>query len=478
MSFTFAQDIRETRPHYFFATKPYDLAMAKKNIRKIIIATVLIVLVLSSPLYAKDQKVNVVDDQTGHPISNATVLLIVSKQELNPVDMTHIWRREINKETDQQGCFIIKDSDFMHPSRFGRASDVFLYICKAGYWPSSDKLKAKMIYISFLKPSDLQREHRLIKVTAEEYMSEKYYCAIRRCPESEVKKLFFEETLPTKVKRFKINVFSNNPELIINALREMSGSSTMALGGAHTDDILVATGEILTHDDPAVRTAACRLLSDHHPPTLTPEIMKSLLPLLEDSSLDVRAAAGEAIAIHGKEAVSYTKLSILNLLSRSEPGMQKIAVQTISKYSEHQRSERHRKGGDPDIVSALRKLLYQTSDEKQVRTLLSTLSNLGYPEYFQDLENFYTHPNPQIQCGVITLMRFDTPFSERKKALPYFVLSLQSPDIDVRHAAIVGLDRLGDASHIDCLKKLLKTEKQPYHRKYIKKTISRLEKQN
>lgn len=433
--------------------------MAKRIIRKIIIATVLIVLVLSSPLYAKDQKVNVVDNQTGHPISNATVLLIVNKQEFNPVDMTNLWRRVINKKTDQQGYFIIQDSDFMHHSRFGRASEVSLYICKTGYWPSSDKLKANMIYISLLEPSDLQREHRLKKVTAEEYMSEKYYYAIRRCPQQEVKKLFFEETLPTKVKRFKKNVFSNNPELIINALREMSGSSTMVIGGAHTDDILVATGKILTHDDPAVRTEACRLLSDFRTPTLTPEIMKSLLPLLEDSSSGVRAAAGEAVAIHGMEAVSYSKPSVLNLLSRPEHGMQKIAVQTISKYSEHQRSERHRKGGDPDIVSALRKLLYQTSDEKQVKTLLSTLGNLGYPEYFQDLENFYTHPNPQIQCSVITQMRFNTPLSERKKALPYFVRSLQSPDIDVRHAAIVGLDRLGDKSHIDCLKKSSKNRK-------------------
>ena len=66
--------------------------MAKRIIRKIIIATVLIVLVLSSSLCAKHQKVIVVDDQTGHPISNATVLLIVNKQEFNPVDMTNLWR--------------------------------------------------------------------------------------------------------------------------------------------------------------------------------------------------------------------------------------------------------------------------------------------------------------------------------------------------------------------------------------------------
>ena len=440
-----------------------------------IIATVLIVLFLSSPLYAMDRKVIVVDDQTGHPISNATVLLIVSKQEVNPVDMTNLWRRVINKKTDQQGCFIVQDSDFMHPSRFGRASDVTLYICKAGYWPSSDKLKAKMIYISFLKPTDLQHEHRLRKVTAEEYMSEKYYWAICKCPESEEKKLFFEKILPAKVKRFKKNVFSNSSETIINALREMSNSSTMKKGGVHTDEILVATGKILAHKDPAVRAAACRLFSDYRTPTLPAEIMKSFLPLLEDSSSAVREAAGEAIAIHGKEAVSYFKPSILNLLSCPEPEMQKIAVRAITKYSEHQRSERHRKGGDPDIVSPLRKLLYQTSDEGQVKTLFFTLGNLGYPEYFQDLENFYTNPNPRIQENVITMMRLEIPFSERKKALPYFIRSLQSPDRHVRYSAVTGINRLGDKSHIDCLKKLLKTEKQPSLQNYIKKTISRLE---
>jgi len=450
--------------------------MVKRFIRKIIIATVLVVLVLSNPLYARDRKINVVDDQTGHPISKANVLLIVNKQAFNPVHMTNLWRRVINKKTDQQGCFIIQDSDFMHPSRSGRASVATLYICKTGYWPSSDKLQANMIYISFLKPSDLQQKHRLKKVTAEEYMSEKYYRAICRCPESEEKKSFFEKMIPAKVKRFKKNVFSNSPEMIINSLREMSSSSAMSTVGTRTDDILAATGKLLEHDNPAVRTAACRLLSKHCTPDLTPEIIKNLLPLLEDSSSDVRAAAGEAVAIHGKEAVSYSKPFILNLLSRPEPWMQKIAVQTISKYSQHQRSERHRKGGDPDIVSPLRKLLYQTSDEKLVKTNLSTLGNLGYPEYFQDLENFYTHPNPQIQWTVISSMRFETPFLERKKALPYFVRSLQSLDSDVRHAAIVGLDQLGDKSHIDCLKKILKTEKQPYLRNYIKKTISRLEK--
>ena len=450
--------------------------MAKRIIGGIIIGTVLIAAVLCSPLYAKDRKVVVVDDETGHPISNATVLLIVSKQEVNPVDTTYLWRREINKKTDQQGCFIIQDSDFMHPSRFGRGSEVTLYVSKAGYWPSSDKLKAKMVYISFLKPSDLQREHRLRRVTADEYLSKEYHRAILQCRDSEETELFFEKILPAKVEQFKKDVSSDSSEMIISALREISGSPTMTSGGIHTANILVATGKILTHKDPAVRTAACRLLCDHREPTLPPEVMKSLLPLLEDSSSDVREAAGEAIAIHGKEAVLYSKPSILKLLSRPEPGMQKIAVRAISKYSEHQRSERHRKGGYPDIVSPLRKLLYQTSDDEQITSLFFTLGNLGYPEYFQDLEKFYTHPNPRIQENVITMMRFEIPFSEREKAIPYFVQSLQSPDSNVRYAAVTGIDRLGDKSHIECLEKLLENEEQPALRNYIKKTISDLEK--
>ena len=156
--------------------------------------------------------------------------------------------------------------------------------------------------------------------------------------------------------------------------------------------------------------------------------------------------------------------------------MQKIAVQAISKYSEHQRGERHRKEGDPNIVSPLRKLLYQTSDEEQVKVLFFTLGNLGYPEYFQDLENFYAHPNPRIQDNVITMMRLETPFSERKKALPYFIRSLQSPDKNVRYSAVTGIERLGDKSHINDLQNLLKTEKQSSLRNHIEKTISRLEK--
>ncbi|MDY7036354.1 MAG: HEAT repeat domain-containing protein [Thermodesulfobacteriota bacterium] len=447
-----------------------------KKLGKIIIATVLIVFVLGNPLYAKDRGVLVLDDQTGQPISNANVLLIVSKREFNPVDMTHLWRRVIHKKTDQQGCFTAQDSDFIHPSRFGRASDVTVYICKTGYWPSSDTLQASMIYISFLKPSDLKREHRLKKVTNEEYLSEKYYWAIRRCPESEEKKLFFDKTLPAKVKRFKKNIFTDNPDMIINALREMKGSSMMKIGGTLTDEILMATGKILAHENPAVRRAACRFFSDYPTPTLTGEIMKSLLSLLKDSYPDVQEAAGEAIATHGKEAVSYFKSSILNLLSCPEPTLQKVAVQTISKYSEYQRGGRYRKGGDPDIISPLRKLLHQTSDEEWIKTLLYTLGNLGYPEYFQDLESFYTHPNPQIQWSVITSMRLETPFSERKKALPYFIQSLQSLDSNVRYAAVTGIVRFGDKTHINCLKELLKTEKRPSLRDYTEKAISRLEK--
>jgi len=449
--------------------------MEKRFIKTIISATLLVGFVLSSPIYAGDRKVTVVDDQTGHPIANATGLLIVSKQGFNPVDMINLWRKEINKKTDQHGCFIIQDSDFMHPSRSGRASEVSLYICKSGYWPSSDKLNATMVYISFLKPSDLQREYRLRKVTPDEYFSQEYYRAICQCPESEEKKSFFENNIPAKVKRFKNSVFSNSPEMIIDALREMSGSPIMTSGGVHPGEILVATGKILAHRDPAVRIAACRLLSAYREPALPPEIIRSLVPLLEDSSSDVRAAVGEVIAIHGKETVSYSKQSILNLLSRPEPGMRKIGVQAISKYSEHQRSERHRKRGDPDIVLPLRKLLFLTSDEEQVKTLFFTLGNLGYPEYFQDLEKFYTHPNPRIQENVITMMRFETPFSERRRALSYFVRSLQSPDSNVRYAAVAGIDSLGDKSHVDCLEILLKTEKQPSLRNYIKKTISRLE---
>ncbi|UCF94828.1 MAG: HEAT repeat domain-containing protein, partial [Desulfobacterales bacterium] len=192
-------------------------------------------------------------------------------------------------------------------------------------------------------------------------------------------------------------------------------------------------------------------------------------------SSDVQSAAAEAISIHGNEAVTCFKSSILNLLRRPEPGMQKIAVQAIAKYSEHQRSERNREGGDPDIVSPLRKLLYQSSNDEQIRTLLSVLGNLGYAEYFQDLENFYTDPNPRIQENVLTMMRFGTPFSERKKALPYFNQSLQSPHNNVRYAAVAGVNRLGDKSHIDCLKNRLKTEKQPSLQKFVKETISRLE---
>ena len=73
-------------------------------------------------------------------------------------------------------------------------------------------------------------------------------------------------------------------------------------------------------------------------------------------------------------------------------------------------------------------------------------------------------------------MRLETPFSERKKALPYFIQSLQSLDSNVRYAAVAGIVRFGDKTHINCLKELLKTEKRPSLRDYTEKAISRLEK--
>jgi HEAT repeat protein len=335
---------------------------------------------------------------------------------------------------------------------------------------------AKMIFISFLKPSDFQHEYRLKKASPDEYMSTEYFRSIHRCPESEEKKQFIEKFFLAEAQRFQRNILSNNPETIVNALKEINDSPILTMGDTYTNDTLAAMGKILTHQDPTVRKAVCKLLSDYRTPSLSPEIMQNLLLLIEDPSSDVQTAAKEAVRMHGNDAVTYFKSSILSLLSRPETGMQKIAVEAIFRYSEHQRSERNREGGDPDIISPLRKLLYQSTDEEQIKTLLSTLGNLGYEEYFQDLENFYTHPNPRIQENVITMMRFEISLSERKKALPYFVQSLQSPDNNVRYAAVAGIDRLGDKSQIDCLKNLLKTEKQISLQKFIKKTISRLDK--
>lgn len=435
-----------------------------------------IVLILSSSLYAGDWRVTVVDDQTEYPISDALIFLMTRRYQPNPGGTTSLWRKEINRKTDSKGEVIIQDSDFFHPSRSGRANEVALYICKVGYWPSKDKLMAKMIFISFLKPSDFQHEYRLKKATPEEYMSAKYFRSISQCPESKEKKQFTEKFFLAEAQRFQNNILSNNPETIVNALKEISDSPIMTIGDSYTENVLALTGKILTHKDPAVRKAACRLLSDYRASSLSPEIMQNLLLLLEDSSSDVQTAAGEAVRIHGSEAVTYFKSSILNLLNRPETGMQKLAIQTISKYSEFQRSERKHKGGDPDIISHLRKLLYHSSDEEQIKTLLSTLGNLGYEGYFEDLESFYTHPNPRIQETVIVLMRFETSFLERKKTLSYFVQGLQSPDKEVRYVSVIGIDRLGDKSQIECLENLLITEKEPSLQKTIKETISRLEK--
>ena len=81
--------------------------MLKRLVGKIIIATLLLVLILCSFLYARDRRVIVVDDQNGYAISNAAVLLVANRYQFNPVDMISLWRREITRKTDQQGVFII-----------------------------------------------------------------------------------------------------------------------------------------------------------------------------------------------------------------------------------------------------------------------------------------------------------------------------------------------------------------------------------
>jgi HEAT repeat protein len=441
-----------------------------------ITAAALIVLALGGTLYAGDRRIMVVDDRTGSPVSAAEVLLIPIRYQFNPVDSISLWRREICRKTDEQGGFIVQDSDFLHPTRSGRATEVSVRICSMGYWPAIDSLKAKMVFISFLKPSDLPPEYRLKKATAEEYMSGEYFRALHLCPETEEKKLYVEEFMPAEVQHFTKQLLSDDPEIIIKALGKISDSPIMTSGGAYTEDVLAATGKILTYKDPAVREAACRLLSDFRTPSLPPEIMQKLLLLLEDPSLDVQTAAKEAVHKHGDEAVTYFKPSILSLLNRPETEMQQVALQVISEYTKFHRRELKRKGGDPDFVSPLRKLLYHASDDEQIIMLLSTLGKLESEGYFNDLETFYTHPNPRIQETVITEMRFNTSLLERKKALPYFIQSLQSPDKGVRYAAVVGIDRLGDNSQIECLENLLKTEKEPYIKKFARATILRLEK--
>ena len=124
------------------------------------------VLTLGSTLYAGDRRVMVVDDRTGSPVSDAEVLLIPIRYQFNPADSISLWRREIHSKTDEQGGCIVQDSDFLHPTRSGRATEVNVRICKVGYWPAIDTLKAKMIFISFLKPSDLSPEYRLKKATS------------------------------------------------------------------------------------------------------------------------------------------------------------------------------------------------------------------------------------------------------------------------------------------------------------------------
>ena len=307
-------------------------------------------------------------------------------------------------------------------------------------------------------------------------MSGKYFWALHLCPETEEKKLYIEEFIPAEAQRFKKNILSDDPKIIVKALGKISDSPIMTSGGPYTEDILAATGKILTHKDPTVRIAACRVLADFRTPPLSPGIMQNLLLLLEDTSAEVRTAAGEAVIMHGNEAVTSFKPSILDLLRRPEPGMQDTAVKAIAKYSEYQQSERNRKGGDPDIVAALRKLLYQSSDAEQVNTLLFTLGNLGHDNYFQDLEYLYTNPDPRIRQNVITMMRFKTTIAEREKALPYFIESLQSPDASIRYAAVKGIDALGDRSQIEPLENLLQTEKEHSLIKLTRETISRLEK--
>ena len=450
--------------------------MRKRPRYKIITAAVLLVLTLGTSLYAGDRRVMVVDDRTGSPVSDAEVLLIPIRYQFNPADSISLWHREIHSKTDQQGGFIVQDSAFLHPTRSGWATEVSVRICKAGYWPAIDTLKATLVFISFLKPSDLPPEYRLNKTTAEEYMSGEYFRTVRLCPETEEKKLYVEEFFPTEAQRFKKDILSDDPDIIVKALGEISDSPIMTSGGPYTEDVLAATGKNLAHKDPVVRRAACRVLADFRTPPLPKGIMQDLLLLLDDPSAEVRTAAGEAVIMHGNEAVTSFKPSILALLRRPEPGMQDIAVKAIAKYSEYQQSARNRKGEDPDIVAALRKLLYQTPDAEQVNTLLFALGNLGHDKYFQDLEYLYTNPDPRIQQNVITMMRFKTTLAEREKALAYFIESLQSPDADVRYAAVAGIDALGDRSQIEPLKNLLQTEKEPSLKKFTRKTISRLEK--
>ncbi len=182
------------------------------------IAAVYMVLTLGTTLYGGDGRVMVVDDRTDSPVGGAEVLLIPTRYQFNPADSISLWRREIHSKTDEQGGFIVQDSDFLHPSLSGRATEVSVRICKVGYWPAIDTLKAKMVFISFLNSSDLRPEYRLEKATADEYMSGEYFRALRLCPETEEEKLYVEEFLPAIAQRFKTNLLSDDPEIIVKAL--------------------------------------------------------------------------------------------------------------------------------------------------------------------------------------------------------------------------------------------------------------------
>jgi hypothetical protein len=333
-----------------------------------------------------------------------------------------------------------------------------------------------MIFISFLKPSDLPQEYRLKKVTAAESISGEYFRAWRLCPETEENKNYVEEFMQAEARRFRESTLSDDPETIVKVLGKISDSPIMTSGSPYTKEVLDATGIVLTHKDPAVRIAACRVLTDFRTPPVSPETMQDLLLVLEDPSAEVRTAAGAAVIMHGNEPVTYFKQSVLDLLRRPDPGMQDTAIRTIAKYTEYHRDKQNRKREYPGIVAALRKLLYQSSDTEQVMTLLSILSNLGHDNCFRDLEYFYTSPDPRIRQRVITLMRFNTSLADRERVLPYFIESLQSPDADLRYAAVAGINRLGDRSQIEPLENLLRTEKEPNLGNYTRKTISSLEK--
>ena len=418
----------------------------------------------------------VVDNRTGSPVGDAKVLLIPIRYQISPAEKISLWRREIPNKTDEQGGFVVKDSDFLHPTRSGRATEVSVRICKAGYWPAIDTLKAKMVFISFLKPSDLPQEYRLKKATAAEYWSGDYFRAVHLCPETEEKKRYAEEYIPAEAQRFRKEILSDDPEIIVKALGEFRDSPIMTSGGSYTEDVLAATGNILTHKDTAVRIAACRVLADFRTPPLPPGIIQDLLLLLEDPSADVQTAAREALVMHGSEAVTSFKPSILALVRHPEPGMQNTALRAIAKYTEYRQSARNRRGEDSDMVAALRKVLYESRDAEQVNTLLFALGNLGHEKYFQDLEFLYANPDPRIQQNVLTMMRFRTTLAEREKTLPYFIKSLQSPDASVRYAAVAGIRAFGDRSQIEVLENLLRIETESNVKKYTRETISRLEK--